>query len=113
VAGIIISSLFIWVYGCESSTKSLLNKGEKIDRLELQAEVEYLAGVADSRIADLDKQDKIRQQLLDAANVLASGGQINVSGLFNLAASIAAISFGLNRNQAYKNALKEKTKATT
>jgi hypothetical protein len=109
VAAALISILFFYGYGCESQTNSLINPEKKVTRGELQAELEYLASIADVRIADLDKRDAIKQELLDAANVIGTGGTINASGLVNLAATIGAISFGLNRNQQLKNTLKNKT----
>lgn len=113
VAGCLCSILIFWTYGCESKCKSLLSSTEKINRNELEAEIEYLARLAEDRISDLNKQDEIKQQLLDAANILSTTGQINPSGLLNLAATIGAISWGLNRNQKYKNALKSITGAET
>ena len=47
------------------------------------------------------------QALLDAGNLMATTGQINPSGLINIAATIGAISFGLNRNQKLKAVTKE------
>jgi len=112
LAASIIAVLAFWTWGCESECKSLLDDSNKINRLELAAEIEYLARIADSRIADLDKQDEIKQQLLDTANIISTGGQINPSGLINLAATIGAISFGLNRNKQLKN-VRENTNKNT
>lgn len=109
VALIVIGGLIFWIYGCESQTKSLIHPEEKVNRLELTAEMEYLAGIADARIADLDKQDEIKQAFLEALVVVGQGGQFNVAGLVNLAATIGAISWGLNRNQKLKKALNSST----
>jgi len=75
---------------------------KQINRSELETELQYLVSTVQNRIEDLDRQDAIKQSLLDAANVVASTGTINPSGLINLAATIGAIGFGLNRNQALK-----------
>jgi hypothetical protein len=109
IASIILVGLFFWVFGCESQCKSLIDPAKQVTRGELKAEIEYLAGIADVRIADLDKQDQIKQELLNAVNIIGTGGTINPAGLVNLAASIGAIAWGLNRNQQLKNALKKTT----
>lgn len=110
IAGIFLSGLFFWGYGCESEVCSLINPDQKVNRLELENEVRYIVGKADALKVDLDKQDAIKQQLLDAANVIGSGGNINPSGLLNLVASIGGISFGLSQRQKY-NAVKKTTTA--
>lgn len=102
IAAICIVSVCLWTYGCESTTGSLLDPNQKINRAGLQNEINYILGQAEIKAADLDKQDAIKQALLDAATVIGSTGQINPSGLLSLAATIGAISFGLNRNQKLK-----------
>lgn len=104
IALIVIGGLIVWIYGCESQTQSLIKPDTKVNRLELTAEMEYLAGITEARIADLDKQDAIKQSFLDALVVVGQGGQLNAAGLVNLAATIGAISWGLNRNQKLKKA---------
>lgn len=104
VAICIIAAAIFWTYGCESQVTSMINPPEKINRAGLQNELDYLIGQVEVKVADLDKQDEIKQALLDSANLMASTGTINPSGLINLAACIGAISFGLNRNQKYKTA---------
>jgi len=90
-----------------------LTPGKKITRTELTSELNYLIGVAEARGEDLDRQDSVKQALLDAANVIGQGGQINPSGLLNVFATIGAVSFGLNRNQKLKNVSATKTTTTT
>ena len=102
VAIALISVSIFWTYGCESQVTSMLNPAEKVNRLGLQNELDYLIGQVEVKVADLDRQDEIKQALLDASNVISATGTINPSGLLNLAACIGAISFGLNRNQKLK-----------
>lgn len=105
-AAIITGGLLFWSYGCESQVQSLLDDAKQVNRQELQVELEYITGIASTRVADLDKQDKIKQALFDALVLVGQGGQVNTLGVVNLAATIGAISFGLNRNQKLKNATK-------
>lgn len=102
VAIVIIAGSILWTYGCESQVRSLLDPNQQINRAELQNELDYIIGQARIKAQDLDRQDEIKQSLLDAANVIATTGTINPSGLINLAACIGAIAFGLNRNQKLK-----------
>jgi len=102
VAGILIVSVFFWTYGCQSMTPSLIRPEKKVVRSELIAELNYMVELAKSREEDLDRQDAAKQALIDAAIVMSNTGSVNPAGIINLAATIAAIAFGLNRHQKYK-----------
>jgi uncharacterized membrane protein len=112
IAAIAISGIAFMVYGCESTVTSLVDPIRKVNRLELQNELNYFVGMAKARDAELDRKDETKQALLDAFNIIGKEGTINPSGLLNLAGTIGAISFGLNRNQKLKNVSK-KTNGTT
>jgi hypothetical protein len=99
IAGAIIFGMMFWTYGCESRVMSLIDSTKKVNRAELQVEIEYVAGIAKTRVTDLDKQDAIKQALFDALTMVSQGGQVNAMGVVNLAATIAAISWGLKKNQ--------------
>jgi len=99
IAGTIVAVAIFWTYGCESTVKSLCEPGQMVNRSELQNELTYIIGQAKAREENLDKQDAMKQSLLDAANVMNTTGTINPSGLINLAASIGGISFGLAQRQ--------------
>lgn len=102
IAIVVIAAAIFGTYGCESQVSGLLNPNARISRAELQNELAFIIGQAEIKVADLDRQDEIKQALLDAANIMSTTGTINPSGLINLAACIGAISFGLNRNQKLK-----------
>ena len=106
IATAILLAVCFWTYGCQSKCDSMMNPEKQITRGELKNELDYYTGLARERAYTLDQQDAIKQQLLDAANVVGQGGTINASGILNLAASIGAISFGLNRNQKLKKITK-------
>lgn len=111
IAAAIICSMLFWTHGCESQVLSLIDPDKKVNRAELQVEIEYVAGIAKTRVKDLDKQDEIKQALFDALTLISQGGQINSMGILNLAATIGAIGWGLDRNKKLKDA--NKTNATT
>lgn len=104
-AALVAVAALFWTYGCESQVMSLLDESKKVNRSGLQNELNYIVGLARTRAEDLDKQDSVKQALLDAANIISTEGSINPSGLLNLAACVGGISFGLSQRQklnAYK-----------
>lgn len=113
IAAALISATLIWGYGCESQVRSLIDPTKKVNRSELQVEIEYVAGIARTRVEDLDKQDAIKQALFDALTIASTGGQINTMGILNLLATIGAISWGLDRNKKLKDARATTTTTNT
>lgn len=101
-AGILGIIVLFWTYGCTSTVQSVIHPDQLIGRAELANELKYLVGLAEARASELDRQDVIKQSLLDAANIIGTSGNINPSGLINILATIGAVSFGLNRNQKCK-----------
>jgi len=102
-------ALVFYAFGCQSTVPSLTTPNKAVNRGELQAEIEYLAAIAKDRALDLDRQDEIKQQLLDAGKLISDGGDINPIGAINLLTSIAAIAFGLDRNKRLKSKTEKKT----
>lgn len=106
-AAAILAVPFFFAYGMQSKCPSLINPERMVTRDELQNELNYLIGQAKVRAADLDRQDEIKQQLLDAPNIIAMGGGVNASGILNLAASIGGIAFGLQQRKKLTDANKK------
>jgi len=104
VIGTIISaSLLIWLVGCQSRVNSLLSPEKMVTRGELQAELEYLINLAETRKDELNRQDEIKTQLLNIASVVSADGSFNPSGLISILTTIASLSFGLDRNYKLKS----------
>lgn len=99
IAGIVIAISIFWAYGCESQVNSILNPNQLITRPELQIEIDYFIAHAELKFMDLDKQDQIKQSLLDLGSTFATTGTLNPTGLLNTAVSVAAIAFGLNQRK--------------
>lgn len=106
---VLISIAIFWTYGCESEVESMLDPTKTVNRHMLEAELDYLIADVENKVADLNRQDEIKQALLDSVNILGTTGNINPSGLLNLVATIGAITFGLNRNQKVKALKKNPT----
>jgi len=102
IAVAVLVGTLLWTYGCESQVQSLIDDTKLVNRSELENELQYLIGKARAQAERLDRQDEIKQSLLDAANIVGAGRQINPSGLLNLAATIGGISFGLSQRQKLK-----------
>ena len=99
IAAIILCAILIWIYGCQSTVTSMMDPDKKINRDELKLETDYLIGQMQVKLADLDRQDEIKRLLLEQASIIATTGTFNPIGLINMALTIGAIAFGLNRNQ--------------
>jgi len=107
IAAVIAAMFVFWIYGCESQVGSMLDPTKKINRMELENETAYILGQAKVKLADLDKQDELRQLVLEQAALFDQSGTFNPMGLLNTIISIGAISFGLNRNQLLNDARKK------
>lgn len=81
----------IWVQGCPSTTRSILDPSVKVTRGELQIEIDTLLATADLRYADLDKQDQIKKMITDHALLWSTTGAINPVGLITALVGIAGI----------------------
>ncbi|MBA7658076.1 hypothetical protein ES703_66024 [subsurface metagenome] len=103
IGAIVIAAVMFWTYGCQSQVSSMLHPERKITRAGLQLELDYLVGQLEIKFADLDKQDEIKQTLLDLGSTFATSGTLNPTGLLNTAISVAAISFGLNQRKRRLN----------
>lgn len=108
IGGACIAAMTFWIYGCQSTVTSMIDPNQKINREQLQLETDYIIGQAKVKLQDLDRQDELKQLILDQAAIFGTTGTFNPMGLLNTLISIGAISFGLNRNQKL-NALQKNT----
>lgn len=89
---IVVTVLFgLFVYSCEPKEPSLLNRGVKITRAELQLELDQLLALADLRMAGFAKQERIRAIILQNALILVQGQPFNPIGILTGIASIYGI----------------------
>jgi hypothetical protein len=73
--------LMFWVYGCESQTVSVLTPTQKVTRLELQTEVDTFNLKVKAAVADLDKQDTFKQEIVTVGVAIAEAGGISPAGV--------------------------------
>lgn len=73
--------VIFWVYGCTSETASPWSPPEKLNREELNAEIELMNARITTAYADLDKQDLFKQELFNNLAIMAEGGTVNPMGV--------------------------------
>jgi len=102
---IVVSICFVFfMYSCESSVKGILDPNVKVNRAELQVELDRINSMAAVRIASLDQQDKFRQLLFENALVLAAGSPFSPVGLLTgIAAIYGLVSAGSSTVKTIKN----------
>ena len=88
IAIVHIALILFWVFGCNSKVISLNDHGLKINRVELQNELETILRSAEIRFADLDKQDRFKQIIFENAALFAGGGTVNITGLLTTLAAV-------------------------
>ena len=80
VAIVICFTMGVYLIGCDSSVVSPINPPKKVNRVQLDAEIERLIVDIDLAIEDLNKQDLFKQKLFEIGLAAAQGGTINPIG---------------------------------
>ncbi len=111
---IVTVGVLFFVYACEPKATSLLNKGVKVTRAELQFELDQLMSLAEIRMASFDRQEKIRAMILQNALMLTQGQPFNPIGILTGIASIYGIAQATkNTTGAIKNGRAKRSTAKT
>ena len=84
----------IYGYGCESKVSSLNRIGVRINRQELQLELDQIITMAQIRLADLDQQEAFRAIVLQNALILVQGNPLNPVGIISAVAAVYGIAQG-------------------
>ncbi|GAH68726.1 unnamed protein product [marine sediment metagenome] len=84
-------AFMLYCYGCEPKVRSLIDRDQLINRQELQLELDQFIGMAQLRMADLDKQDNLRAIILQNALILVQGQPFNPLGILTAIASVYGI----------------------
>lgn len=88
-------SILFFIYACEPKVQSLWRPDIKVNRQGLQLELDQMIGLAQLRMADLDKQEQLRAVILQNALILVQGQPFNPVGLILGIASIYGITSGI------------------
>lgn len=73
--------MIVYAYGCQSVVVSLITPGQKINRDELVAEVDMFLARAESRFADLDRQDLVKETIFNSLTDFIKTGSVNPIGI--------------------------------
>jgi len=102
---IVTVGFMLFAYSCEPKVTSLLDKRERVTRAELQLELDMMLAQAETRMADFDRQERIRTLILQNALLLTQGQPFNPVGIITAIASIYGIKQAAqNTTGAIKNA---------
>lgn len=96
VYGVIIGVL-VFLYACESRVRSLDGSKKLITRTELVMEFNAYIDKYDMRFASLDRQDKVRQLVINNAMLFVQGSTLNPVGIITAILGIYGV------QQAAKN----------
>lgn len=86
--------VLIFVVACEPKVQSLYRKDIQVNRQELQLELDQMLGLAQLRMADLEKQEQLRAVILQNALILVQGQPFNPVGLITGIAALYGITTG-------------------
>lgn len=88
IVGLTLAGFIFYGYGCEPKVKSLIRPTHRINRQELQLELDQLIGMAQLRMVDLDKQEQFRSIILENALILVQGQPLNPIGIITAIAAV-------------------------
>ncbi len=94
VTGFVTVGMLVFIYACDSKVRSITDRTRMVNRQELQLELDTFIGMAQLRMADLDKQDQLRAVILQNAFILVEGQPFNPLGIISAAAAIYGITSG-------------------
>jgi len=86
--------VLFFVYACEPKVQSLVYDTKRVNRQELQLELDQMIGLAQLRMVDLDRQEQLRAVILQNALILVQGQPFNPVGLITGIAALYGITTG-------------------
>lgn len=109
VYGVIVGVL-IFLYACESRVRSLDGSKKRVTRSELVTEFNAYIDKYDIRFASLDRQDKVRQLVINNAMLFVQGNTLNPVGILTAILGIYGVQQAAkNTSGAIKNAKRKRT----
>jgi hypothetical protein len=90
----VVGMLALYQYGCEPTVKSLIDDKDYVNREELTIELNALMAKAELRMVQLDRQDELRNILINNALLIAQGNPTNPLGLLTALAGLYGLGSG-------------------
>lgn len=94
IAALVCAGFTVYCYSCQSTTRSLVDDTKRINRQELQLELDQFITMGRLRMLDLDKQDQLRGIILQNALVLVQGQPLNPLGIITAVAAVYGVLSG-------------------
>ena len=91
VPGLLSFGLLIFAYGCEPTTRSLVNPNTKVTSAELETEFKVLLLQHEARTADIGRQQEIRNLIFQTALATAESDGVNPLGVITSIMTILGI----------------------
>lgn len=101
----------VYLYSCESKVKSLYEPDRLVNRAELQLELDRLMSIAQLRMASLDRQDALRNIIIQNGILLVQGQSFNPLGFITAIAGIYGVTHGASKVIRAAKKSQEKRKA--
>jgi hypothetical protein len=109
IATIVTVSMGLWLYCCEPKTHSVLSPHTMVTRAELEVELDNIMKLAEQRMVDLNRQEAIRNLILQNALLVVGGQPLNPVGLLTAFAAIYGVGVaGSKTVTAVKNGIKKR-----
>jgi len=102
ICTILALCLIIWIVSCDSKVSSIRNPAIKVNREQMQLELDNTLIMYESRFLKLDRIDKLKQLLIDNAAIVSQGGQFNPIGLLTSIAALLGIGATVDRVRSVK-----------
>jgi len=83
--------LVVWGLGCHPTVRSPINPEQKVTRTELDLQVKTTADSIAAAYAELEKQEQVRQTILEAGLLFARGETVNLLGVATTLAGILGV----------------------
>lgn len=96
ISAVVLAGMLLYAHGCEATVPSLMHPEKKVSRGELQVELKTIIATSELRFMDLDKQDALRDLILQNAFVLAQGAPFNPLGLISGIAALYGLGSAAN-----------------
>jgi len=112
ITAIVAVVICFWLYACESQVKSLDGSNRLINRAELQLELDNFIYSAQLRMLSLDKQDALRNIVVENALLIVQGQPFNPVGLITSVLAIYGTTTAVSKGSSAIAKAKSKRKVS-
>lgn len=85
-----------FAFGCEPKTSSLIDSGTQVTRAQLNNELQTLVQSHKWRLEDLDRQDTLRNVILQQSIIVAESGSVNPFAIVTSLMAILGLGAGVD-----------------